>query len=168
MTKNDDKRNCFDSAKIAAARFVDYQMRSAHEVRQRLMRGGFGADVVQAVIEMFEAQGLLDDTAFALAFIQDKLRIAKHGRFRITHGLRAKGVCAEAIAIAFGKIEESPLDYIDADSLDEAELENAASLISQKYRGAEFDTDTFKKAAAFLARRGYSRDIIKKAVLTGG
>ena len=154
----------FDKAKMVAARFVDYQMRSRFEVKQRLFRAGFCAEVVQAVLALFAEQGLLDDVEFALVFIQDKLHVARYGKFRIVHGLRAKGVSAEDISIAFARIEVDPLAYINTETIEETEENNAVLLLSQKYRNAVFTPDVLKKAVAFLARRGYSREVIARSI----
>ena len=49
----------------AAVRFLGYRPRSEAEIRQRLQRRGFDSDCTEKALARLKEQGLVDDTAFA-------------------------------------------------------------------------------------------------------
>ena len=157
--------NDLDKAVATAARFIGYQPRSAAEVRKRLERDRFNTETITAVLELFTQHGHINELDYTLMFIADKMRVSKYGKARIIHGLRQKGVPPSVIDEAYIAIHNAPQKHIEADSLEDAELENASQLLAQKYRNENLaEPVTLKKAADFLARRGYSRDVISRCI----
>jgi regulatory protein len=157
--------NDFEKAQAVAARYVNYQPRTAFELRQRLEQDKFDCEIITRVVELCVEQGVINDLQFSLMFIADKTRVSKHGKARSVHGLRQKGVSADVVSEAYAVIDAEPQKYIEADSLAQVEYENAVSLIVQKYGNENLaDINVMRKAMAFLLRRGYSRDVISKSI----
>lgn len=135
--------------------------RSARELRRALVRKGEPPHQVDAAIARLEAAGFLDDGAFARQFARSKAVGAGMSRRRIQQELGRRGVARavgdDAVAIVF---EEEQLD-------ERAVVENAAR---KKLRSLKkLDAETRKRRLyAFLARRGYERDDIRRVMQAVG
>lgn len=131
--------------------------RSARELRRQLLRKGEPADQVDAVIARLHAAGFLDDGAFARQFARTKALGAGMSRRRIQQELARRGVERD-----IG--ERAIADVFEEEQLDEsAVVEQAAR---KKLRSLKnLDEETRKRRLfAYLARRGYDLDDIKRAV----
>lgn len=76
----------------AAARFLEARSRSVAEVRRRLTGAGYRADLVEGAIERMTELGMLDDDAFARAWVESRDRARPRGERAIREELRLKGV----------------------------------------------------------------------------
>lgn len=76
----------------AAARFLEARSRSVAEVRRRLSGSGYRQDLVTGAIERLTELGMLDDMAFARAWIESRDRARPRGERAIREELRLKGV----------------------------------------------------------------------------
>ncbi len=150
-----------DAATLAtfdrALNMLALRARSARELRRQLLRKGEPAAQVDAAIDRLHAAGLLDDGAFARQFARVKALGVGMSRRRIQQELGRRGVAREtgdnAIADVF---EEEQLD--EATVVEQAARKKLRSLKS-------LDVETRKRRLfAFLARRGYDLDDIKRAV----
>ena len=63
----------------AAARFLEARSRSVEEVRRRLTRAGYRPDLVDGAIERMLELGMLDDEAFARAWVESRDRARPRG-----------------------------------------------------------------------------------------
>jgi len=86
-----------------AHRLLTHRSRSRRELTDRLLAKGHPEDVVTIVVERLEGDGLLDDRAFAAAFVADKRSLAGWGRQRIAAGLAAAGVSRDVAEEALGE-----------------------------------------------------------------
>jgi SOS response regulatory protein OraA/RecX len=155
----------------AAARFLEARARSVGEVRRRLTQAGYRSDLVEGVIDRLAALGMLDDDAFARAWVESRDRARPRGETALRRELSLKGLDRETIEAALearrrgerlGRLGEAlggstPRDATDADaaSADEAAawrlLERRASTLRR-----ERDPRTRRqKAYALLARNGF-------------
>ena len=110
----------YESARIVAERYIDYQPRTTAEVRRRLARTGLDSDVVEQVISDLESAGLLDDTRFSADWVESRSRSKKYGSKRLASELRAKGVGKEQT--------DAALEQLDP----EAELSTALALARKR------------------------------------
>jgi regulatory protein len=78
-------------AREAALAFLAYRPRSRGETQRRLY-GKFPPAIVHACLDQLAAEGLLDDGAFADAFVRDRLLLRPRGPARLRDELRGKGV----------------------------------------------------------------------------
>lgn len=76
----------------AAARFLEARSRSVAEVRRRLTGAGYRAELVEGAIERMLELGMLDDEAFARAWVESRDRARPRGERAIRSELGLKGV----------------------------------------------------------------------------
>jgi regulatory protein len=144
-----------------ALNMLALRARSARELRRQLVRKGEPEDQVDAAIGRLSAAGFLDDGEFARQFARSKAVGAGMSRRRIQRELGRRGVAREvgdgAIAQVF---EEEAVD--EAAVVEQAARKKARSL-------ARLDLATRnRRLYAFLARRGYDSDTIRRAIETVG
>jgi regulatory protein len=143
-----------DSAFADAYRLLAQRSRGRHEMERRLAAKGHHEEIVAAVLMRLQAEGLLNDAAFAAAYVADKRRLAGWGRERIAVELRRLGVDASVTEEALGPPESSVAD----------EALQAASLLARMGTpGAPLEAAR-KRAFDRLRRRGFSTAIAYAAV----
>ncbi len=76
----------------AAARFLEARSRSVTEVRRRLTTAGYRPELVDGAIARLLDLGVLDDEAFARAWVESRDRARPRGERAIRDELRLKGV----------------------------------------------------------------------------
>lgn len=144
--KSDELKEAFKKIE----RLVKVRDRSVLEVRNRLQRDGFVADVVDAAIDQALSVGYLDDARFADVLVRSRLRSGK-GLSGILRELRAHAIDP------FEQLEGFPDDYLRNNLSQE---EAAIALLRRKPPRSKNE----KQAAyAKLIRSGYSADIAANA-----
>lgn len=138
-------------ARAQLLRLLKTRPRSKYEARTRLRQKGFSNTVIEQVIEMAEANGLLDDEAFAKLWIEERALLKPKGRQALEQELREKGIDREIISKL---LKESSLDEYAA----------ARQLIEERLSRYRFENpqDRERKLSAFLRRRGFSFQLINK------
>jgi len=150
MIEPDDR----EAAHAVAAAYIDHAPRTKAEVERRLERAGFDAAVIAAVIEEFAKVGLLDDRAFALAWVESRSRSRQLGRVRLEVELRRRGVAREDIEAALATLEGQD------------EMDRARSLARAFLGSADIhDPKVRKRLAGYLLRRGHAWDTIEQVLL---
>jgi regulatory protein len=76
----------------AATRFLEARSRSVAEVRRRLATAGYRADLIDGAITRLGDLGMLDDEAFARAWVGSRDRARPRGERALREELRLKGV----------------------------------------------------------------------------
>ncbi len=76
----------------AAARFLEARSRSVAEVRRRLSSAGYRADLIEGAIARMGDLGMLDDEAFARAWVESRDRARPRGERALQNELRLKGI----------------------------------------------------------------------------
>ncbi len=141
-------------AKDKALKYLGYKMRSKNQVIKKLQEYEFPSNVIDKVIRVLEKYNYINDEDFAKAFIKDKLNLKGHGVFKISYDLKMLGVDEEI----FKK-------YLYDDEFINEE-EKAKDLLLKKLGNKNIEDLDYKekqKIYAYLARRGFSYDSIKKA-----
>jgi regulatory protein len=134
-------------------RLLKLRPRSIHETKTRLKQRGFSSSTIEQVIENAIERGWLNDEVFAKLWVQDRLTTRPKGRLVLKSELQAKGIPRELIEKA---LSEAGMD-------EEAILQR---LIEQKlnlYEGEDSRTRQ-RKLYAFLRRRGFSPEAIRRAL----
>lgn len=124
------------------------RLHSKNELRLKLLKRGYSSDAILLALEKLEEYGYINDREFALLFVQSN---AKHSKQMLKNKLATKGVSAETIDDALSKV-----------SADD-ELENAIKLAEKYLKNKNFE-DNKNKLYVFLARKGFSNSVIKKAI----
>ena len=142
-----------ERARAQLLRLLKTRPRSKYEAQTRLRQKGFSLSVIEQVIEMAEASGLLDDEAFAKLWIEGRSLTKPKGRRALEHELREKGIDREIIAKL---LNESLVDeYATARQLVKERLGRYPQVSSE---------DRHRKLVGFLRRRGFSFDLINKVL----
>lgn len=146
-------------AKEKALRFISYRLRTVKEVRRKLTEHEFLPSVIDRVIEQLLSIRVLDDQAFAEAYIRDALAHKPAGGKLIRQRLRLLGVDNQIIDQA---IHTSPLTDEELPIAQEAaakymrKMEDTSSRLSSDKRR--------QRLTNFLARRGFSWNTISAVV----
>jgi regulatory protein len=144
--KSDDE---VEVAYQQALKFVAYRMRSSSEVERYLLEKGTYPEVISGVIERLNRSGLVDDTRFAQLWTDNRSEFRPRSRRSLSRELRLKGIPEEVI------------DKTLSEMLPEEDLAYQAGL---KYARKLTEIDRyafFRKLGGFLARRGFSYEVIK-------
>lgn len=121
------------------------QARSRHELEVALTAKDVPGDVAAAVLDRFETVGLVDDTAFADAWVQSRQTSRGLASRALRQELRRKGVDDDVIT--------ESLDQLDPD----AELTAARRLVDRKVQSTRLLPShvRFRRLTGLLARKGY-------------
>lgn len=139
-------------ARDAALRLLTIRERSSAEIRRSLDRRGFCEDAVSEVLGSLERSGLVNDQRFAERFTEDV------GHARGWSGARTRGELARR-----GIARELAVEATAEPAGDEMERAIAvARARAQRMRSLSADA-RFRRVVAYLARRGYSAEICRKA-----
>ncbi|MFW6085524.1 MAG: regulatory protein RecX [Gemmatimonadota bacterium] len=140
-----------------ALELLSFRPRSESELEARLRRERHAADAIAAAISRCRELGYLDDRAFALSHVRDRLRLNPRGRRALRSELYRKGVdrgiAEEAIEEAFAEFGATERDLARrlaakrAAALDRVELPAAR-----------------RRLSGYLARRGFPATIVRDVV----
>ena len=145
----DERRKAYEAALL----LLSYRPRSESELRTRLLRRGLGAEAIAAALERVRQAGLLDDAAFARAWVEDRGSARGRGRRTLAAELRAKGVDPEAAEPALAGVD-------DAERALEAARQRSARLGDLPWRDFQL------KLGGFLSRRGFGYETIGPVLRT--
>ena len=132
-----------------ALNLLSYRRRTERELRERLS-DRFEPDTLDRAIDRLKEQGLVDDAAFASAWVDSRTRNSPRGARALVREMIGKGVAPHLADAA-------------AEGLDDLETARAAS---EKFarRLADADYERFhRRLWQHLRRRGYSAPIARRA-----
>lgn len=141
-------------ARAVVLRLLTGAPKSRSELEKALRRKDCPADIAAQVLDRYAEVGLVDDEAYARAFVRSKQSGRGLARRALTHELRAKGVPDEIV--------EAVLDETDP----EDERARAHELVEKKLRsmhGRDRATQT-RRLSGMLARKGYGHDVARLVI----
>lgn len=140
-----------------ALKLLAFRARSVAELRRQLLRKGRETDEVEDAIHRLRDQRLLDDAAFALAFVRSRLLGPGSSRVRIIQELARKGVSRDDAERAIAELQQT--EGVDP-------LTSIHRIAEKKWRAlASLDEFTRRRRLyGFLARRGFNPDEIRSAL----
>lgn len=143
----------YTRAKTIVYNQLAYSAKTRGQLRKKLQTEGFDAELIEPLLDKFEAAKLIDDAEYAQSFVAQKSRTKKLSRAALRRELAERGVRGEEAENAL------------AQRTDEQEREDAAELVRKKLRPgmdlsdrAEKDKVT-RRLLGMLARRGYSSSV---------
>ena len=143
----------YTRAKTIVYNQLAYSAKTRGQLRKKLQAEGFDAELIEPLLDKFEAAKLIDDAEYAQSFVAQKSRTKKLSRAALRRELAERGVRGEEVENAL------------AQRTDEQEREDAAELVRKKLRPgmnlsdrAEKDKVT-RRLLGMLARRGYSSSV---------
>ena len=130
------------------------QARSRAELATKLARKGVPDEVAERLLDRFEEVGLVDDQAFAEAWVQSRQAGKGLARRALAQELRRKGIADETA--------RSALEQVDPDD----EVDSARVLVRRKLRtAARLDRATaIRRLTGMLARKGYPSGVAVRVV----
>lgn len=135
----------------AAIRYLGYRPRSEAEVSQRLRQRGFDGDCTEKVLMKLKEQGLVDDTAFARFWKENREAFSPRSQWLTTLELQRKGLDGNTI-------EQVVADADDSDNAYRAALSKARRLSPSDYQSFR------RRLGEYLRRRGFGYEMINKTV----
>ena len=148
----------YTRAKTIVYNQLAYSAKTRGQLRKKLQAEGFEAELIEPLLDKFEAAKLIDDAEYAQTFVAQKSRTKKLSRAALRRELAERGVRGEEAENAL------------AQRTDEQEREDAAELVRKKLRPgmdlsdrAEKDRVT-RRLLGMLARRGYSSSVSMSVV----
>jgi len=143
--------NHFHRCLNAAIRYLGYRPRSEAEVRQRLQRHGFNGDCTEKVLAQLKEQGLVDDTAFARFWKENRESFSPRSQRLTRLELQRKGLDGGVIDRVVGEVD-------DSDSAYRAALGKTRRLLPSDYQGFR------RRLGEYLRRRGFNYEVINDTV----
>lgn len=131
--------------------------RSVSELRQWLREREVEPAAIDDVVARLVAAGLIDDERYALSFARSRLLDRKLSKRRVLAELARRGVARDLADAAVAQVMED-------EGVDEfAAVEQVAA---RKWKSlAKLDRQVaIRRLMAFLARRGYDGDLVRRAV----
>jgi regulatory protein len=135
-----------------AVKFIGYRMRAEAEVRGKLKDNNYPEEVIETVIERLQRDGLVNDEQFAQIWVENRAEFHPRSHRALAYELRQKGIAEEVI------------DETLTETIEDEELAYRAGLKqAHKLKNLEWP-DFRRKLGGFLARRGFSYDIVAPVV----
>jgi regulatory protein len=148
----------------AALRFLESRARSEAEVRRRLTFAGYRAALVEDAITRLREVGMLDDAAFARAWVESRDRARPRGERALRQELSLKGVERGLLDEVLAERRAAPAaDDVDAVDVDAV---GAERLLARNARTLDRIADPRlrrQRAYALLARNGFDPAICASA-----
>lgn len=151
------QENDIQSALNSAYYFLKFRPRTKTEVERNLKKKGekyhWSESVIQKTLTHLEEVKMINDHDFIEWFVSQRNKTKQKSNFALRNELMKHGIAKDLLD-----------EYFAEHNQDEEELGYQA--LQKKWtRFKHFDKPTrFKKSATFLASRGFSFEIIKKAM----
>jgi regulatory protein len=143
-----------EQAREICLRLLSFRPRTRAELSTALRQRGIADEVAAEVLDRYNEVGIIDDEAFARAWVTSRHHGRGLARKALAGELRRKGVESEAVGAA--------LDDLDP----EIEVATARALVERKLRadrGAPPEA-LFRRLVGLLARKGYPAGLAFKVV----
>lgn len=143
------------TAYVDALHLLGRRELSVRQLRERLRDREHSPEDVDRAIDLLIENRALDDRRVAAAYVRTALKVKGRGRLRIQRELQAMGiekdVAAEALADAFGDVDERSL---------------IAKALQKKLRGTTRITSPadYARVYQFLMRQGFSPAAVSAAL----
>jgi regulatory protein len=145
-------RKLIEEAKQKIIRLLNRRMYSAQEVTDKLKKKGYEDVIVSAVVNELRDIALIDDRAFAKAFVYDRLHLNPQGSFKIAHELKKRGVPEYIIEQTLAEEQVAETDLKRASEI--------ASKRAQSLSGIKDPQVRKRRLYNYLLRRGFSYTVI--------
>lgn len=142
-------------AKLRAMNLLQKRDYTEYKLREKLKEGLYSEEIIDDTVEYLKSYKYLDDERFADDYIRYHLK--DKSRARLKQDLMQKGISGELIdKVLMSAYEEETSD---------PELEQCAKLLKKKHYDPENMTyEEKQKIMAFLYRKGFTGDVIRRAM----
>jgi regulatory protein len=143
-------------AKAYAYNLLSYRQRTEKELRDKLASKGYNDAVIDTVVSDFVRSGLIDDKAFADAWMQWRTESKPAGKRLIKWELKRKGVAADVVDDTISRLQPED-ERISALNAARRRLERL------QYKEREAARESI---IGFLRRRGFDWEVILDVINT--
>ena len=144
-------RESADACYQAGLKLLGYRARTESEMRQRLARKGFGETEIDSTVGRLKSSGLIDDTAFAKTWSENRASGSPRSAYMIKRELKTKGVDTDTADEAIARIDDSDAAY-------------RAALPRLKRLQALPQLEAERKLGDFLRRRGFNWNTVERTL----
>jgi len=144
-------KNEFQKSLDRTLRLISHRPRSEKEIRDYLKKKKSPPKIIEAVIRKLKQLKQINDQEFANWWIEQRSTFRPRGKFGLTMELRQKGIDEKIIKEVIEGVDELPL------------AEEVAQKKRRTYKNLPRE-EFYQKMSAYLARRGFSWETIKKVV----
>ncbi|GAA0457082.1 hypothetical protein Ade02nite_06100 [Paractinoplanes deccanensis] len=142
-----------ERAREICLRQLAVRPRTRAELAKVLARKEISDEVIAEVLDRYDEVGIIDDAAFARAWVSSRHHGRGLARRALANELRQRGVDAEVASEALETLDE------------EDEAATARALVDRKLRTASGSPEAvFRRLVAMLARKGYPAGVAIRAV----
>jgi regulatory protein len=140
------------SARTAALALLGRRDYTEAELRRKLAERGFPAGEIDAALVALRAERLVDDRRAALAHIRTGTRIKTRGRHRLRRELEVRG------------IDPALADELLGGVTDDDEVGTLRAFLDRRGRSDDRSTAGRRRLFQQLLRRGFSADVVARAL----
>ena len=133
-------------------RFLSYRPRSEKEIYDYLGKKKLKDEEKEKIIKKLKEEKLIDDLEFARWFLEQRQTFRPKGSYALKQELRQKG------------IGEKIIDQVLPNKEEELSLAKKALVKAEKKYASFLGREKKEKLMAYLRRRGFSWEAVKKAV----
>ena len=133
-------------------RFLSYRPRSEKEIHDYLGKKKLKDEEKEKIIKKLKEEKLIDDLEFARWFLEQRQTFRPKGSYALRQELRQKG------------IGEKIIDQVLPNKEEELSLAKKALVKAEKKYASFLGREKKEKLIAYLRRRGFSWEVVKKAV----
>ncbi|MDQ1315682.1 MAG: regulatory protein [Pseudomonadota bacterium] len=141
-----------DELRERTLRLLARREHSRVELVRKLERAGFARTDIEPLLDAFEAQNWLSDRRFAESYVADHR--ARAGSVKLAYDLRQRGVGDSIIESVLGDNRDS-------------ELDRAREVWRKKFAAAPADAAEKARQMRFLQSRGFTPEVIRRAIRGG-
>jgi regulatory protein len=142
-----------ERAREICLRQLAVRPRTRAELATALRRGGIADEVAAQVLDRYDEVGMIDDAAFARAWVSSRHHGRGLARRALASELRQRGVAPDAVGAA--------LSEVDGDT----EAATARALVERKLRTTTGEPQAvFRRLVGMLARKGYPAGLALRVV----
>lgn len=138
------------AAREKAVYYLQFSSKTESELRKKLAEHEFSPASVDYAIQFVKEYRYLDDEDYTRRYIERNG--TRKSRKQMRYGLSQKGVAREMI------------DLVLEDTAVDEETQILSILRKKNYSGAEAEWEETRKITAYLARKGFSYDVILSAM----
>lgn len=149
-----EPRDPAERARGICLRLLTGTPRTRHQLADALRKKEIPDEVAEQVLSRFEEVGLIDDAAFAGAWVDSRHHSRGLARRALARELRTKGVDSSTVEEALGRLDS------------EQEAQTARALVDRKLRTSRGlpREKRLRRLAGMLARKGYPEGVALRVV----
>lgn len=142
-------------AKLRCMNLLQERAYTRKQLQDKLKQARYSDEVIEQALSYVESFGYVNDAAYARSYVEDYLE--RKSIRRISDELARKGIAREIIEEAVAFVEER-------DGVSDEEAMIRELLEKKKYNSETADYKEKNRIQAFLFRKGFSPDKIRKAM----